>query len=155
MKKLHLKWKDIEKSLSKMADQLKESNFKTDVIISIGRGGMVPARILADMLEVDEVTIIPAKMYTGVGTRNARPLIGNINISIKHRNVLVVDDIVDSGLTIDAVIDYLQKSTPSQIKTVTVAIKEDATVKPSYSDVVAKKEEWIVFPWERFVEFSE
>jgi len=151
MKKLHLKWKDIEKSLSKITEQLKESNFKPDVIISIGRGGMVPARILSDMLGINEVTMIPAKMYTGVGTRNARPVIGSLSVSIKHKNVLVVDDIVDSGLTIEAVIDLLMKSTPAQIKTVTVAIKENATIMPSYYDMTAKEEEWVVFPWETVV----
>lgn len=154
MKKVYLKWQNIAKSINKIADNIKESGFKPDAIISIGRGGMIPARLLSDILEVKNVSMISAKLYTGIGARNSKPTIGAINTNIQDKNVLIVDDIVDTGITIDAVIDSVNKYRPSIIRIATLVVKDHVKRLPSYYDQTVKEEEWIVFPWE-LKEFGE
>lgn len=150
MKKVFYSWDDIEKTMDKIFDQMKESRWLPEVIISIGEGGLVPARLLADRLKRKAIIdMISAKMYTGIGERNATPKIGPLARSYTGMNVLLIDDIIDSGLTIDAVIDKLKTQRCRGIKVATLDAKEHVKRLPSYWVNTVKKEEWIVYPWEK------
>ncbi len=61
--------------------------------------------------------------------------------------ILIIDDIYDSGRTMQAVLGYLGKE---DVTTATLFWKETASQKPDYFANVAKKEEWIIFPWEQY-----
>jgi xanthine phosphoribosyltransferase len=64
-----------------------------------------------------------------------------------HKNILIVDDIVDSGETLQAVAKVLQQRYPSScFKTATLFYKKDAIIKPDFTINEAK--EWIDFFWE-------
>jgi len=148
MKKVFLSWKEIETAIQNISEQINESGFKPDVIISVGRGGMIPARLISDYIGVSNVQLIEAKMYTGIGTRNSKPKIGTLSSSIHKKNVLIVDDIVDSGLTLDAVVEMLFGQKANSIKAATISVKEHVQRLPRYWSSKVKEEEWIVYPWE-------
>ena len=61
--------------------------------------------------------------------------------------VLIVDDIWDSGKTMNAVLDYLGEE---DITTATLFWKETAKEKPTYYANIAGRNEWVVFPWEKY-----
>jgi len=48
----NLAWTDIFYSVTSLEELLKEDNFIPDVIITIGRGGMIPGTLLAYRLDV-------------------------------------------------------------------------------------------------------
>jgi hypoxanthine phosphoribosyltransferase len=148
MKKVFLSWEDIDSSMSVIVDQIKRSTFSPTSLLCIGRGGMIPGRILSDRLSITEISIIDAKMYTGIGTRTDVPKIGSVSLNVRHKNVILVDDIVDTGITMDAVYEKVNQQGPVNIKAATVVVKEHVKRLPSYFDRKAKEDEWIVFPWE-------
>src|SRR5699024_4970031 len=51
----------------------------------------------------------------------------DIDANIEGRNVILVEDIVDTGLSMKYLIDKLQKKKPASIKTVTLLHKAEAT----------------------------
>lgn len=136
--------------LKDISDQIQKMNYKPDVLISIGRGGMIPTRILSDLLNVKEVSYITAKMYTGIDQRDNKPTIGNIILSttLTNKNILLIDDIIDSGLTVDAVYNKIKELKPLSVKVATILCKKHVSRKPSFYKCDCENDQWIVFPWE-------
>ena len=98
LKLLILSWNDIYNKCLELAERIINDNFAIDFIIAISRGGLIPARILADIFNIHEIEVIKAKYYTGINKRLERPLISiDIDISkFDNKNMLIVDDIVDT-----------------------------------------------------------
>jgi len=46
------------------------STFKPDVIIAVAKGGLIPARIVSDLMGVDEIGYIEVKFYKAIGVRS-------------------------------------------------------------------------------------
>jgi hypoxanthine phosphoribosyltransferase len=139
-------WSEIQQAIFTLGNRVVKS-FKPDVIIAIAKGGLIPARILSDVLMMDEVGYIEVKFYKGVGVRSEKPFIKYLAIPpLKDKNVLIVDDVVDSGRTIQLVIDTLSVHAPRIMKTLVIYLKPWSTYIPDYYYEVTN--EWIVFPWE-------
>lgn len=149
MQKLFLDELIIQKSIKSIVDQIKNSNFIPDILLSVGRGGMIPTRYISDYMLSATLSYIPAQMYTGIGTTQKQPSIGQLSIPVFQKNVLIIDDIVDSGLTVDSIINVLKINQANQIKVATIAVKEYVKRLPSFYSLTIKTNEWVVFPWER------
>lgn len=146
---VRLTWEIIDIDCNTIANNIIQSNRLPDVIISIGRGGMIPARIISDLLSVKNVYMFNIKLYTGINKRAEIPTIESFNHYIEGKNVLLVDDIMDSGKTIEAVINALQAKKPKSIRTATLVCKKHVVNKPSFYVITCNANDWIVFPWER------
>lgn len=146
-KYLSLTWDDIYKQCEVIASKIK-SNPKNipDTIIAIGRGGMIPARILSDMLNVKNVQMYNIQMYTGVNTKGA--ITQSFNGNVYKCNVLLVDDIVDSGKTIDCAITNISGRDANSIRVASLLCKKSVTRKPSYYADDCENDVWVVYPWE-------
>ncbi len=147
---VNIEWRDIDRICNDLKYSISiYSKIIPDAIISIGRGGMIPSRILSDLLSINEIYLFNIKLYKkGTTNRNIKPTIQPFNHNIENKNILLVDDIMDSGTTIEHVIQELQKKKPKSIKTLTLACKDTVNRKPSFYSFLTKQNEWIVFPWE-------
>jgi hypoxanthine phosphoribosyltransferase len=87
--------------------------------------------------EIDaEITFIRLKSYEGTGsTGTVREVLG-LGSEIEGRTVIIVEDIVDTGNTIEALINTLQKQNPAEIKVATLLFKPEALIKPVKPDYV-------------------
>src|ERR1035437_6995902 len=102
IKYVKLTWDMIDIHCDYIARAIVESKKIPDIIIAVGRGGMIPARILADRLSISCIHLYGIKLYTGVHQRAMKPSAENFNHYIEKKNILLVDDILDSGITIEA-----------------------------------------------------
>ena len=57
MKMVYLQWSDIEQMCQELSNKIIEAKFQPSMIISIGRGGMIPARIVSDLLNINDVAL--------------------------------------------------------------------------------------------------
>ncbi len=145
---LELSWSDVEELSYRVAEKIIRDGREIDVIVGVLRGGIIPARIIADVLGVPDLETVEVKLYERAGVRGRRPyirrpLIGDIN----GRRVLVVDDISDSGLTLETIVNLLSLYGPSSLVTATLYIKPWTKFVPDY--YAASTDKWVVFPWER------
>jgi len=141
-------WSVLEELLDKIAGMIIESGFRPDVIVGILRGGVIPARILGDRLGVPDMATMEIKLYKGVGLRGDRPYLRQPPmLDLSGKNVLVVDDISDTGLTLQLAVEVVNLYFPREVRTATVYIKPWTDFVPDYYG--AKSRNWIVFPWER------
>jgi hypoxanthine phosphoribosyltransferase len=148
IKYVDISWNQIDRYCDKIAEDVIKSNVLPDMIVSVGRGGMVPARILSDRLGVDNVQLFSIKLYRGVGQRNNKPTIGNFSVDIQDKNILLVDDILDSGISIESVINHMQSKRPKSIKTATLLCRKSNKRKSTFFADDCEDGTWIVFPWE-------
>jgi hypoxanthine phosphoribosyltransferase len=154
----HVSWSDVDEYCMDIVAQMDETGYRPDCIIGLTKGGVVPARIVADYFDLD-MDFIDVKYYDGINQRMSKPKIegsdeffGNFHL---HKRMLVVDDIWDTGDTMMAVVERLiQPFRPhklgAHVTTATLFWKEGASKKPDYYAGVAKPGEWINFPWERY-----
>ncbi|MCE4620859.1 MAG: hypothetical protein F7B95_00265 [Desulfurococcales archaeon] len=141
-------WEDLESIVENLARSIERSGYKVDVVIGILRGGVIPAKLLADELGVDDLGVIEVKLYTAVAERRHRPYIRQpLTLPVKDRNVLLVDDVSDTGLTLEFTVNAIQLYSPKSIKTATLYIKPWTKMVPDYYGRVTNK--WLVFPWEK------
>lgn len=145
---LHVTWEEVDRASSDLADKITESGFNPDVIVGILRGGVIPARLLVDKLGVEDMGVMEVKLYKGVGSRRDKPYLRQpLLVDVLGKNVLVVDDISDTGLTLQLALNAVTLYGPRSVRTATLFIKPWTKLVPDYYSRVTDK--WVVFPWER------
>ena len=133
--------------LKELSEKVIEKALKPHVVVGIAMGGLVPAVILARFLRV-EVDAVGAKFYRGVDERGERPQITqDLSSDIEGLSVLLVDDVADSGQTLKAVKEHIQKKGVSELTTCTLHYKPWSIIKPDI--YIDQTEAWIIYPWER------
>ena len=148
---LVLTFDDVWNHTFLLADKISKS-FKPDVILAISRGGLVIARILSDILDIKNLLVIGVGFYTDIGKTNKEPiLLQKVDNDLTNKNILLVDDVSDSGKTLVFTKDYLLEKNVAVLKTVTIHFKPKSILKPDY--FIGETNKWIVYPWE-CVEFS-
>ncbi len=147
MQLLKISWEEIVDTVREVARSIENSGFKPDMIVGILRGGIIPARLLADELDVEDLGFIEIKLYTSIGARKPQPYLRQpLILPATGRRVLVVDDVSDTGLTLQHAIEAIRLYNPLDVRTATLYVKPWTKLMPDYYARIVN--EWIVFPWE-------
>lgn len=121
--------------------------FRPDTIVAVARGGMTLAHALCMHLDVRNLQSIRCESYDDMEQRNDITIIGNSTFATSKR-ILIVDDIVDSGKTLYALLPLLQQHNPEVVfKTASLFTKSTALIQPDFS--LHEATDWIDFFWER------
>ena len=88
------------------------------------------------------------KIYLLIYKRKAAIKTQTIIDSLKHENVLVVDDLVDTGFTLNKIKQHIGTMGDVGWSTATLYFKPQTIINPSYTVKQFPNDEWIVFPWE-------
>jgi hypoxanthine phosphoribosyltransferase len=137
--KKYYSWNDTGHFIDTLIDQLIKSEIKFDRVIGVARGGIIPAAAIASRLNIPlELIYYSSKDGNGDGKNHA-----NIIPEFKGVN-LVVDDLTDSGKTLQELKDKLNANTVLA----TIFHKEHSCITPDFYAVKAGSDDWIVFPWE-------
>jgi uncharacterized protein len=141
-------WDRIYEMLLDLALRIRNSGFKPDYIVGVSRGGWAPGRILSDLLENSHTVNIKIEFYLGIGKTAQIPEITQpLSEDIAQKYVLVVDDVADSGRSMQVAVEHMIRKGASGVKTATVYYKPQSIFKPDfYADSTP---DWIIFPWER------
>lgn len=141
-------WEQVYGLLLELADKIKEMGFKPDVIVGVSRGGWLPARVLSDLLDNPTLANIRVGFYVDVYKTVSEPVITQpVSVSVKDKQVLVVDDITDTGKSLQLVWESLMTEA-KDVKSVTLYHKAWSCFTP---DLYARETDaWIIFPWEYY-----
>ena len=120
--------------------------FEIDTIVGVARGGLTLAHALGESLELRRVETLRTELYDATQKREHFRLFGMCDLS-GSKHVLVVDDIADSGETLEAVMKSLRKEYPEIVfTTATLFYKKSSCFEPDFWVHEAKA--WIEFFWE-------
>lgn len=146
-----LSWNEVHEITEMLARVIKR-DYKPDVIISIASGGLVPSKLLKEMLGVKIMGVISAHYYDKKVRRNecvVEKILSGFVPKHADYKILLADDIVETGVTFQEVLKVLPELLGHgewKIKTVALLKKPQAKFEPDYYALEA--EDWIVFPWE-------
>ncbi len=140
-------WNHIYELCIQVVDQIRRSGYKPDLLVAISRGGWVPGRVLSDLLENPNIATIKVEHYIGIYKTRARPKITQpLPIEVDGKQILLVDDIADSGKSLKLVKKHLFDQGAADVKICALYCKPWSIVTPDF--LARTTDAWICFPHE-------
>lgn len=141
----YVSWPEYGNLAEALAEKVRSSGKVFDLVIGVARGGMPVAMVVSDHLDV-RIDFINVKSYVGIGQRGIPKILSTITEEIRGKRVLIVDDLVDQGDTIQVVKEYLSEQGPKLLEVAVLFKKPWTRIEPDYYLEVVDR--WIVFPFE-------
>lgn len=121
---------EINEIVGQLADQISATYAdKPVVVVGILNGGFIFCADLVRKLQIGKIriTFIQAESYNHGSTTSSGSvrILQDINVDIQGCDVLVVEDILDTGLTLYKIIDHLKAKDPASIRIVALLSKPD------------------------------
>jgi hypoxanthine phosphoribosyltransferase len=117
--KILISRKDIEKTVERLAREIrKDYEYKNPLLIGILKGSFVfMADLVREMQIPLEVDFVCLSSY-GSGTQSSGKIkvMTRLSESVKGRHVIVVEDIIDTGLTTAYFVQYIERKKPASVK---------------------------------------
>jgi hypoxanthine phosphoribosyltransferase len=134
--KSYISAEDIRKKVAELAGMLnRDYQHKHPVFIAILNGSFIFAADLFRELTIDaEISFIKLASYKG--TKSSGQVISSIGLDTElfGRHVVIIEDIVDTGKTLNVFLPQLQHQQPLSLKIVALLHKPEATVYPMKVD---------------------
>ncbi len=137
-------WKEFEDLCFELAVKLNEGGEKFDNIVSISRGGHVISRLLSDLLDV-AIFNVSIQSYEAMQQRELK-LTQKLGQYLSDQRILLVDEIVDSGLTLGRAKEYLKRLRATEVVSVALHVKPRAIERPDY--FARETNAWVIYPYE-------
>jgi len=156
MPDLYVTWPEYHQNIEKLAVQIYQSGWEFNQILCLARGGLRVGDILSRIYNLP-LAILATSSYTGPGKQER----GNLTVS-RHitmttpelgSHILLVDDLVDSGVTLQQTIPWLKINTdspPREIRTAVIWYKACSVIKPDYYVDYLPDNPWIHQPFEPY-----
>ncbi len=158
VKKIWYTYDDIHRVLKTLAQKIEESGVKFDAMIAIGGGGFIPARILRCFLNIPIYAVTTAYYDgddDGKPTDEVRKIqwLDPMPENLHGKNVLVVDEVDDSRVTMEFVLNELGRENLGEIGVAVLheKIKEKVGKIPEnihYFSGITVEDWWINYPWD-------
>jgi hypoxanthine phosphoribosyltransferase len=148
-------WRELLKLTYDLAFKVSNSGYKPDTIIGISRWGLIPALLLSDALNINDIASIRIQHWSQGLTGSTIKIQEPIGVNVKDHKVLIVDEVADTGLTLKAATEALSSLGAKEIKTAVLYLKPRSIFKPDYYSILMKTNAWIIYPWSIFEELSD
>ena len=151
-KGFHISWDQIHRDSRALAWRLEEKvhfDGELSAVVAITRGGMVPAMIIARELDIRVVDTISVKSYDHQSQSAAKILKSpNTELMRNGKGILIIDDLVDSGRTLEIVKELYPKA---HYATIYAKPKGRQMVDSFITEV--SQDTWIFFPWDMALQY--
>lgn len=133
-------------------DEIKEAEFKPDVIVGVARGGWYLARVLCDFFLIKDLLSLKMEHWgvTATITGAAELKYGLDNAAqakLNGKRVLIADDITDTGDSIKLVVDHIKSLSAKEVRTATLQHKTSSSFTPDFYGELMREWKWVVYIW--------
>jgi len=155
--KMYFTYNSIHKTIKEMARQISASGYEPELMVAIGTGGFIPARMLKTFLNRPIYTV-GISYYDSENNPKDSPQkiqwIDEVEKKLQGKKILLVDEVDDSRVTLEYCLRELLKHDPAEIA---VAVlhnkkKEKRGVIPEevhhYFAGIELADKWICYPWD-------
>ncbi|WP_248897766.1 phosphoribosyltransferase [Haloplanus halobius] len=146
-------WEYIYGLCRSVADDVRDAEFDPDVIVALARGGWFAGRCCCDFLGLDDLTSLKMEHYVGTAAKGSDPEVRYPmpEGSVEGKDVLIVDDIADTGESLRHAAEYVEDRDPSTVRTATLQLLHTSEFEPDFVGERLEEWAWIVYPW-NFIE---
>ncbi len=150
-----ISWAEVQRLSLALARRILNSDYRPEVIVAIGRGGYVPARLLCDYLDSMELTSIKIEHYLAGSHKTEQAVIKYpLCADIEDKRVLLVDDVNDSGDTLEVAVAHLQSFKPARIRTAVMHLKTTSHYPIDFYARKIIKWRWLIYPWATYEDIT-
>lgn len=142
-----LTWDTFGSAARELAEQVVASGYLPDVVVAVARGGLLPGGAVAYALGTKGIGTLNVEFYTDIGQtltdpRVLPPLMDTSELP--GSRVLVVDDVADTGRTLDLVMKLLADK-GVEARSAVLYTKPQSIITPDFT--WKHTDRWITFPW--------
>jgi uncharacterized protein len=160
MSDLYVSWEEYHASIEKLAAQIYRSQWEFDQILCLARGGLRIGDVLSRIYD-KPLAILSTSSYGGKDfqVRGNLTIANNITMTTATlgKKILLVDDLVDSGVTLVRILEWLKQYEEFAITEVRSAVlwfKACSIAKPDYYVDFLADNPWIHQPFEKYENFN-
>lgn len=141
--------------IEEVAVKVAKSGWKFDQILCLARGGVRPGDIMSRIFDIPLSIMTTSSYREDAGKTQGKLTIGNGIAGTKPGlagNVLLVDDLLDSGVTMQKVLAYLKETYPEvkEIRSAVLWVKGCSVMQPDYFAQFLPTSPWIHQPFEKY-----
>lgn len=145
----HPSWDAIDQLINDLYHQIKAKGVNYTTLIGLSRGGLIAAVKLSHLLDIP-LTPVCYSSKSGAGDDKNH---SNVLPILTDESVLIVDDIMDSGLTVHELVDFYANH--NYVDTATLYFKESSCIAPTFKGITIPHDSpFIYFPWEEYFDYS-
>jgi len=160
MPELYVSWSEYHKNIETLAAKIYQSGWKFNQIVCIAKGGLRVGDILSRIYD-KPLAIMFAASYAGAGNRIRGEIRFSEHLTMINEKlgskVLLVDDLVDSGVSLQESVKWLKKRYENEIEELRTAViwyKSCSVFEPNYYGSYLSDNPWIHQPFERYEEIK-
>ncbi|MCZ7533700.1 MAG: phosphoribosyltransferase family protein [Acidimicrobiia bacterium] len=142
-----LTWDLYGRGVRDLAQQIADDGYAPDILLGIARGGLIPAGSIGYALSIKNCYLINVEYYTDIDERLEVPVILPPYLDMVDLNdadVLVVDDVADTGHTLQKVYEFVADKV-NMTRAAVLYEKPQSAIRCEY--VWRRTDKWIDFPW--------
>jgi hypothetical protein len=144
----YVSWARFYALAARLATRIRAGGYSPQVLIGVGRGGYLPARLLSDFLDVMDLTTFKIEHYRGSRKEPLARVRYPLSADLSGKRVLLVDDVNDSGDTFAVALGHLrERGAPKELRSAVLHHKITSTYVPDYYGQQVVKWRWITYPW--------
>ena len=146
-------WEYIYDLCRTVSNEVKRAEFEPDVVVSLARGGWFAGRCLCDFLGLDDLTSLKMEHYVGTAQKSdgASVRYPMPEGSVEGKDVLIIDDIADTGGSIERAYEYVTDRDAGEVRTATLQLLDTSEFQPDFVGEKLAEWTWVVYPW-NFIE---
>jgi hypoxanthine phosphoribosyltransferase len=156
MSDLYVSWSDYHQKIEQLAVKIYQSGWQFNQIVCLARGGLRVGDILSRIYN-QPLAILATSSYSGSGKQERGNLIVSPHLTMTTDSlgsrILLVDDLVDSGITLEKTIPWLKEYSNSPIEEIRTAViwyKACSVLAPDYYTDYLPDNPWIHQPFEHY-----
>ncbi len=146
-------WEYIYDLCREVSEDVRRDEFEPEVVVALARGGWFAGRCLCDFLGLDDLTSLKMEHYVGTAQKAGEPTVRYPmpEGSVKGKDVLIIDDIADTGGSIRRAHEYVTDRDAGEVRTATLQLLQTSEFEPDYVGERLEEWTWVVYPW-NFIE---
>ena len=141
-------WETIIRLVGQLSEKIKASGEHFDTILGIARGGLIPVRLISDILHIRNFYTFSCEYYTNQpGERKVAPrVVVPLPSRLDGSNALIIDDIADTGASLLLAKEHATHSGLRSVRTAVLFVKNTSISRPDFA--AETTDSWVIFPWE-------
>ncbi|MFZ0891566.1 MAG: phosphoribosyltransferase [Thermoplasmata archaeon] len=143
-------WAEVDGWADRIAAQIRERGHVPDALVGLTRGGWVPARLLADRLGIKRMISLRLQHWGVTATPSGKAeLTEGLSAPVTGLKILVVDDITDTGESLELATQHVTQSGAKRVESATCLHIAHSKFAPTYfaEEIPRDRWVWVVFPW--------